>query len=182
MQELQKVQNFYPCQSSVFASVATGTALGIANFRFDEASLRYQNNPPTQSYAKQIEKFVKNNQTKALNLAKWRFCVLQPVVEETIFRGYIYNIQKEETDTFFHTKAEYFSNRAKNISFNAALFALSHFDVKAGVKNSVKMMPNMFLSGVLFAGLAEITGDLWAPLAAHIGCNAANMHSMIRKK
>ena len=74
-------------------------------------------------------------------------CVLQPVTEELIFRGYIYPALKKQTD------------RPMAMLLSAMVFAALHLHVPV-------LGPLLFL-GILLAVAYELSGSLWVPIAIH---------------
>jgi membrane protease YdiL (CAAX protease family) len=77
--------------------------------------------------------------------------IMYPVLEEVIFRGFIFNELKKNIST---TKA---------IGIQAFLFGLLHLNLIQG--------SYAFLLGLFFAYIYLWTGSIWAPIVLHIGLN-----------
>ncbi|MBT8037160.1 MAG: CPBP family intramembrane metalloprotease [Verrucomicrobiae bacterium] len=82
-------------------------------------------------------------------------CVVAPLVEEIVFRGYIYAATKRFTDRFFAA------------AFSSLLFAVVHFNINA-------LLP-LFLLALILTLAYELTGSLWAPISIHALFNASNL-------
>lgn len=82
-------------------------------------------------------------------------CIGAPLSEEIIFRGYLYPAMKR------------FSNIPVAIVFTGLLFGAVHM-------NLLGLIP-LAIFGMLLAVLYEITGSLWAPIAAHMLFNSATV-------
>jgi len=85
--------------------------------------------------------------------------IVAPIVEEIFFRGYLYTVAKRFSDRFF----------AAIIS--SLIFALMH-------GNMIALLPLFFLALIL-AGLFELTGSLWAPIALHMLFNGISTAVLI---
>ncbi len=81
--------------------------------------------------------------------------ILAPLVEEVVFRGYIYAASKRFTNRFF---AAFFS---------ALFFAVIHNNINA-------LLPLFFLALLLTLSY-ELTGSLWAPISIHALFNATTL-------
>lgn len=81
--------------------------------------------------------------------------VVAPVVEEIVFRGYIYSVTKRFTARLFSTL------------ISAVLFAVVHNFIPG-------MVPLAFLA-ILLTISYEITGSLWAPISMHALFNATTL-------
>ncbi|GAB4190823.1 MAG: hypothetical protein Tsb0015_12380 [Simkaniaceae bacterium] len=181
--EVQKTQSWYPWDFTTAPSLLAGAAAGAGISKFDNKvvwQIFQKNAPkPLQTSALSVLKHAKAGNSRSLAAAGLRVNFLFPVLEESIYRGLIYEWQKEETGTFHENRKDDELSKLKNIAANAALFAVSHFDWKIGMKNSLKLMPGMFAAGTVFCGLAEISGNLWAPTAAHITANTLNFQALL---
>ncbi len=82
-------------------------------------------------------------------------CIGAPLVEELIFRGYLYPVIKHYTSARF------------GIFFSALFFSLIHFNFAA--------MPTLFLMGAMLAYAYEKTKTLWTPILAHFIFNSATV-------
>ncbi|MFM7180092.1 MAG: lysostaphin resistance A-like protein [Verrucomicrobiales bacterium] len=74
-------------------------------------------------------------------------CVLQPVTEEVIFRGYVYPAIKRHTDRPFAALV------------SAIVFAALHFHVPT--------LGPLFVFGLLLVISYELSGSLWVPIGIH---------------
>jgi membrane protease YdiL (CAAX protease family) len=74
-------------------------------------------------------------------------CVLQPVSEEVIFRGYLYPAIKRHTDRPFAALV------------SAIVFAALHFHVPT--------LGPLFVFGLLLVVTYELSGSLWVPIGIH---------------
>jgi uncharacterized protein len=86
--------------------------------------------------------------------------VLAPVVEELVFRGALHQGLRRRTG--FWPAAV----------LSSAIFAVVHVEV---VASSPVFLVQLFLLGVLFAWLLERTGNLLAPVVAHLAFNGISM-------
>ncbi len=74
-------------------------------------------------------------------------CLLQPVTEEVIFRGYLYPVVKRHTD------------RPLTAILSALVFAAMHMHIPT--------LGPLFLLGILLVIAYEMTGSLWVPIGIH---------------
>lgn len=74
-------------------------------------------------------------------------CVLQPISEEIIFRGYLYPAIKRHTDRPFAALV------------SAIVFAALHFHVPT--------LGPLFIFGILLVVTYELSGSLWVPVGIH---------------
>jgi len=81
--------------------------------------------------------------------------VIAPIVEEMVFRGYLYTATKRFTDRFFAA------------IITSLLFGVVHFNIGA-------LLPLIFLALLLSASY-ELTGSLWAPISIHALFNATTI-------
>jgi len=89
-------------------------------------------------------------------------CVGAPLVEEVVFRGYIYGAVKK------------LSNIGFAVVWSGLLFATVHM-------NMAGMLP-LFVLGMALALVYEVTGSLWTPIAVHFTFNAVNVVYMLVEK
>ncbi len=82
-------------------------------------------------------------------------CLVAPLVEETLFRGYFYPVIKRFTDRSF------------SALFTSAVFAVVHMNV-------LSMGPLLGLA-LCFTIAYEVTGCLWVPIAMHAIFNTVNV-------
>lgn len=82
-------------------------------------------------------------------------CLVAPVVEETLFRGYFYPVVKRYTDRSF------------SALFTSTVFAVVHMNV-------LSLAPLLALA-VCFTVAYEVTGCLWVPIAMHAIFNTVNV-------
>jgi membrane protease YdiL (CAAX protease family) len=81
--------------------------------------------------------------------------IIAPIVEEVVFRGYIYTVTKRYTARLFSTL------------LSAILFAVVHNYIPG-------LVPLAFLA-ILLTISYEITGSLWAPISIHALFNASTL-------
>ncbi|NNC88212.1 MAG: CPBP family intramembrane metalloprotease [Akkermansiaceae bacterium] len=82
-------------------------------------------------------------------------CIVAPLAEELVFRGYIYPSVKRFTDPVFATL------------FTSLFFAVVHL-------NAASVLP-LFVLAILLTVVYEMSGSLWAPIAVHFGFNAVTV-------
>ena len=82
-------------------------------------------------------------------------CLVAPVVEETLFRGYFYPVVKRFTDRSF------------SAIFTSAVFAVIHMNV-------LSLAP-LWALAICFTIAYEVTGCLWVPIAMHAIFNSVNV-------
>ena len=88
--------------------------------------------------------------------------VIAPVVEEVIFRGYIYPVAKK------------YSGRIAGILFSSLFFAMAH-------PNAISLVP-LFVLAVLLALSYEVTGSIWAPISIHVLFNSATVFAQFAQR
>ena len=81
-------------------------------------------------------------------------CIGAPVSEEIVFRGYVYGAVKKMGGIVF------------SILFSALFFAVVHMNLPS-------LLP-LFVLGLALAGVYELTGTLWAPIAVHCCFNSVS--------
>ncbi len=81
--------------------------------------------------------------------------VVAPLVEEVIFRGYLYGVARK------------FAGRWAAVGVTAALFAAIHI-------NALGLLP-LALLGVVFALAYELTGSLWTNILMHVCFNGLTL-------
>ena len=82
-------------------------------------------------------------------------CLVAPVVEEVLFRGYIYPVVKR------------FSDRSFSAIFTSTVFAVVHLNV-------LSLAP-LWALAMCFTIAYEITGCLWIPIMMHAIFNTVNV-------
>jgi len=82
-------------------------------------------------------------------------CIAAPVVEELVFRGYIYGVLKK------------FSNPLFAMVVAGALFAVVHVNLPA-------LFP-LWVFAILLTLSYELSGSLWVPIGIHAGFNTYNV-------
>jgi membrane protease YdiL (CAAX protease family) len=85
--------------------------------------------------------------------------IVAPLVEETVFRGFVYGVVKRFTDPIF----------AAIVS--SALFALAHFHLGSAVP--------LFVLALGFVGAYERTGSLLVPMLMHALFNAISLVALV---
>jgi len=86
-------------------------------------------------------------------------CVAAPVVEEMLFRGYLYGVLKQLTNPLFAA------------TIVGALFAVVHGNLPA-------LLP-LWVFSILLSLAYEFTRCLWVPVGMHVFFNAANIVLML---
>lgn len=86
-------------------------------------------------------------------------CLVAPIVEELIFRGYIYGVLKR------------FSNPVFAMVVAGALFAAVHLNLPA-------LVP-LWVLAVILTLTYELSGSLWVPIGIHAGFNTINVFMML---
>ncbi len=102
-----------------------------------------------------VEMFKDSTSTLHLGLSIIAACIAAPLVEEFLFRGYMYGVVKKYTSPIFAAVVV------------GAIFAVAHSNLPA-------LLPLWVFA--LFLTLAyEITGCLWVPVGIHAFFNTANV-------
>ncbi len=86
-------------------------------------------------------------------------CLVAPIVEELIFRGYIYGVLKK------------FSSPLFAMVIVGALFAAVHMNLPA-------LVP-LWVLAILLTLSYELSGSLWVPIGIHAGFNTINVFMML---
>jgi membrane protease YdiL (CAAX protease family) len=86
-------------------------------------------------------------------------CLIAPIVEELIFRGYIYGVLKR------------FSNPLFAMVVAGALFAAVHLNLPA-------LVP-LWIFAIILTLTYELSGSLWVPIGIHAGFNTINVFMML---
>jgi membrane protease YdiL (CAAX protease family) len=151
-----------PGHSLALATVTTVLALPIALFVIGGlVTLLYKAfglTPEAQITVSFLKKDIPGWQ---LAIMGFTAIVLAPVAEEALFRGVLYTTLRQRG---YHGLA-YLGT--------SALFALIHFNIHA-------MLPLFFLS-LVWTWLYERTGNLLAPIAAHVLFNAINFVAIVAR-
>ena len=109
----------------------------------------------TLSSQKAVEALRNASSPSVISLSVILACVAAPLVEETLFRGYLYGVLKRFSSPLF----------AGLIS--SALFAVVHMNLPA-------LMP-LWLFAILLTLAYEMTRCLWVPILIHALFNAVNV-------
>jgi membrane protease YdiL (CAAX protease family) len=88
-------------------------------------------------------------------LMSFSAAIVAPVVEETIFRGYLYPVAKR------------FGGPVAGMLFSSLVFAAAH-------GSAVALLP-LFVLAMLLCILYEVTGSLWANVSVHFLFNSATI-------
>ncbi len=88
--------------------------------------------------------------------------IVAPVVEEVIFRGYLYPVVKRYTERWFAAL------------FTGLLFGVIHFNLLS--------LPTLVVLGVVLVVLYEVTGSLWVTIACHASFNGTTVGLMLWAK
>ncbi len=94
-----------------------------------------------------VELFQKSEDVVLRSLIVISACVIAPISEEIIFRGFIYATLKRYTERFFAA------------AVTSALFAIAHV--------SVPQMASLWLLAMFLTLAYELTGCLWVPILMH---------------
>ncbi len=105
-----------------------------------------------------VRLFLENGRLDKLAMAG-AAVVVAPLVEETVFRGFVYAVLKKHTDAFFATFV------------SAALFALAHSHLASAVP--------LFLLALGFTVAYERTGSLLVPILMHALFNAITLVALL---
>jgi len=106
-----------------------------------------------------VDLMLKNKDTAILAASVIAACVIAPIAEEFIFRGYMYGALKKHSDKIFA------------IIISSAVFSLVHGSVWAFIP--------LFVVGIALAVVYEITGSLWTCIILHAIFNTVSTVSMI---
>jgi len=95
----------------------------------------------------------------------WMFigCIIAPVGEEIIFRGWLTDLLKESEDPSSW-------NRFVTAVKTNAIFGALHVSPFQGWFN-IPIFAATFIMGMCFSLLKELTGSLWAPMTCHMAGN-----------
>ena len=88
--------------------------------------------------------------------------IVAPIVEEVIFRGYIYPVVKRYSERWFAAL------------FTGVLFGVIHFNLMS--------LPTLAVMGVVLVVLYEVTGSLWVTIACHAAFNGTTVGLMLVAK
>ena len=152
-------------KEEVMPEIAGGATAGVGLSKivsFDEHKFNTQDIYPKKSpLGLFFENVKKGNYARAGGRALIN-SVVTPVIEESLFRGYMLNPTKPQTKV----------DKAKDSLLNSALFAAAHFDPRTPLKVTAHAMPRLFIAGTALCAMTEMTGDLWAATSAHTTSNA----------
>lgn len=85
--------------------------------------------------------------------------VVAPLVEETVFRGYLY------------PAAKHFCGPVGATVFSSLVFAAAH-------NNAIALLP-LFILAVALCRIYETTGSIWAPVSVHFVFNGATVYQQL---
>ncbi|MDB6079209.1 MAG: Abortive infection protein [Akkermansiaceae bacterium] len=102
-----------------------------------------------------VQLLMKSQNTLVLALMSFSAAIAAPLVEETIFRGYLYPVAKR------------YCGPAAAMVFSSMVFAGAH-------GSSVALVP-LFVLALLLCNVYERTGSLWAPISVHFLFNSATV-------
>lgn len=106
-----------------------------------------------------VKLFLENGELGTRLIMAATAVIVAPLVEETVFRGFVYGVVKRFTDPIF----------AAIVS--AALFALAHFHLGSAVP--------LFLLALGFVGAYERTGSLLVPMLMHALFNGISLIALM---
>jgi membrane protease YdiL (CAAX protease family) len=172
-------KNYFPSKDSK-RSILSG-ALGFAGFACIVASdfaFSKVFRPVAQPNAGTIFKAMSMGRPLATAWIFARSGLLVPVFEEVVFRGFVRDLMKESSSCLSGD-----STRAKvaRTVASAVVFTVAHLTLKLTLKQNMRMGVPIFVSGLIFAGLAENTDNLWASSIAHSGNNLAILSRLALK-
>lgn len=148
-----------------------GVISGIGLYNVNQSLIKLffaHNHAPQNSFGCLCPQSIKKNRNFHVAAQNVSNILITPVVEEYLFRGELFDFQKQRKTASQNTALE----KTKDILCNAALFSAFHFDPRIPMKQTIKMMPSYLIAGIALCSLAESTGNLWAPTFAHIQANA----------
>lgn len=88
-------------------------------------------------------------------------CLIAPLVEEVVFRGYIYGVLKQFTHPLFATLTA------------GALFAAVHLNLPA-------LVP-LWIFAIILTLAYELSGSLWVPIGIHAGFNTISVIALLQE-
>lgn len=88
-------------------------------------------------------------------------CLVAPLVEEVVFRGYIYGVLKQFTHPLFATLTA------------SALFAAVHLNLPA-------LVP-LWIFAIILTLAYELSGSLWVPIGIHAGFNTISVVALLQE-
>ncbi len=97
-----------------------------------------------------------------LSIALFMILVAAPVIEELVFRGFLY--------TYLRKKL----SMVKSIIFSALIFSLFHFSSDQGVSN-IALLSSLFFLALFLGFLYERQRSLLAPIALHMTFNSISV-------
>ncbi|MDQ2086661.1 CPBP family intramembrane glutamic endopeptidase [Herbivorax sp. ANBcel31] len=140
----------------IFILAFVGVAANITiDFALDYINNHFNLEHVFSEYEKIMEQIFASSNIPLLLLS---IGILYPVLEEVVFRGFIFNELKKNISL---TKA---------IGIQAFLFGLFHLNAVQG--------SYAFLLGLLFAYIYLWTGSIWAPIMFHIAINSYSVMSI----
>ena len=105
-----------------------------------------------------VQTYQETNQVLIRVMIAFMVIVIAPIVEEIVFRGYIYPVTKQFTGRFFA------------MLMTSFLFGIVHFNIAA-------VIPLIFLAFLLTIAY-EFTKSIWAPISIHALFNACTVFFM----
>lgn len=115
-------------------------------------------------------------------------CILSPILEEIIFRGYLQGMLKDKFESFYVNR-DFPDSRASNaarvtsVFFTSVIFGLLHFINAISFScNPILFLPqvvNATIWGFIFGFGKELSGGLYIPLGMHIGNNTLGQAILI---
>ncbi len=124
--------------------------------------------------------------SRVLTNLTFRYLILGAIIEEVAFRGVLQQTVLGRSKQ----KDEPISTKVGRVVCAAIPFALLHLKssyigVQGGNKMNAAVLFSTFKAGLLFGGLVELTGNLWAATFAHIfeniGISAHSIHQIRRE-
>ena len=102
-----------------------------------------------------VQTLVSSTEITPIILLVFIGAILAPIAEEFFFRGSVYRFAKQKMGI------------SKAMMLSALIFALVHYNMSA-------VLP-LFAVGLCLAGIYELRGNIWAPIAFHAAFNAQSL-------
>lgn len=114
-----------------------------------------QNQLHAEPIQEAVQLLMKSQNTVVLALMSFSAAIAAPLVEETIFRGYLYPVAKR------------YCGPVAGMVFSSMIFAGAH-------GSAIALLP-LFVLALLLCNVYERTGSLWAPISVHFLFNSATI-------
>ncbi len=154
---VNSLKSWYP-RGNIPPEIVLGAASGTMVHLLGQA-MKVPSGPGSRDW--KIVQNLKSAQVLRARMKGGIYTIFNPLLEEGLFRGIIYQHQKE------CRTSDSLTEKTKDIAANAALFTICHIHPRLPWHNTAKAIPFIFFSGLSFCALAEATKNLWAPTIAH---------------